>query len=48
MLFFDCGYNVHEIAALYKTKDYIIKRILAKGKRDYLKSTEKDDGENVR
>lgn len=48
MLYFDCGYNVHEIAAMYQIKDYIVKRIIANGKRDYLKMWEKEDGNNVR
>lgn len=43
MLYFDVGYNVREIAAMYKTKDYIIKRIIANGKRDFLKIVEKEE-----
>ncbi len=48
MLYFDCGYNIREIAEMYQIKDYIVKRILANGKRDYLKILEKEDGKNVK
>ena len=40
--------RVREIAAMYQIKDYIVKRIIANGKRDYLKMWEKEDGNNVR
>ncbi len=43
MLYFDCGYNVREIAAIYRVTESVIKRLLMKAKRDYRNIGEKEE-----
>ena len=43
MLYFDCGYNVREIASIYQVTENVIKRLLMKAKRDYRNIGEKED-----
>ena len=43
MLYFDCGYNIREIAAIYRVTENVIKRLLTKAKRDYRNIGEKED-----